>query len=92
VSIGYADGLRRIAGIGKLSLYVHGQPAPIVGQICMDMTMIDVTDIAQAQEGDAVEVFGQHQSIQQVAGVFGTIAYEVMTGISARVPRVFVEE
>ncbi|MES2003146.1 MAG: bifunctional UDP-N-acetylmuramoyl-tripeptide:D-alanyl-D-alanine ligase/alanine racemase [Bacteroidota bacterium] len=92
VRIGYADGFGRELGNGKGSMYVNGQLAPVTGNVCMDMTMIDITDIADVKEGDLVEVFGKHLPVQQLAQWAGTIAYEVMTGISQRVKRVYMEE
>ena len=92
VRIGYADGYNRRLGNGVGFMYVNGAFAPVIGQICMDMAMIDITDIPHVQAGDPVEVFGQHISIQQVAAAAGTIPYEVMTGISQRVKRVYYEE
>lgn len=92
VRIGYADGFDRRLGNGKGFLFLHGKPAPVVGNVCMDMVMIDVTDIPEAKEGDEVEVFGRQLPVQQLAGWCGTIAYEVMTGISQRVKRVYLEE
>ena len=92
ISIGYADGLLRGAGNGQFSVYLHGQRAPIVGSVCMDMTMIDVTDILEATEGDEVEIFGSHLPVQSLAKVLNTIPYEVFTGISERVKRVYFQE
>jgi alanine racemase len=92
VRIGYADGYGRALGNGKGSMYLHKQLAPVIGNVCMDMTMIDVTDIPNAKEGDTVELFGKHLSVQQVAKDAGTIAYEIMTGISQRVKRIYMEE
>jgi len=92
IRIGYADGFSRRLGNGVGSLYINGQLAPIVGTVCMDMLMIDVTDIPNVKEGDSVEVFGNNLPIQKVAEWSETIAYEVMTGISQRVKRVYVEE
>ncbi len=92
ISIGYADGLLRGAGNGQFSVYLHGQRAPIVGSVCMDMTMIDVTDILEATEGDEVEIFGSHLPVQALAKVLNTIPYEVFTGISERVKRVYFQE
>ena len=92
ISIGYADGLLRGAGNGQFSVYLHGQRAPIVGSVCMDMTMIDVTNILEATEGDEVEIFGSHIPVQQLATVLNTIPYEVFTGISERVKRVYFQE
>ncbi len=92
VTIGYADGLLRMAGNGRYQLAVHGRPAPVVGNVCMDMTMIDVTDIPGAREGDEVVVFGKTPTIHQLAACLQTIPYEVLTNISQRVKRVFFQE
>ena len=92
VRIGYADGYSRRMGNGNGKMYVRGGIALTVGKICMDMCMIDVTDIPGVKEGDAVEVFGKHISIQEVAKAADTISYEIMTGISLRVKRVYIEE
>ena len=92
ISIGYADGLLRGAGNGQFSVYLHGQRAPIIGSVCMDMTMIDVTDILEATEGDDVEIFGSHLPVQALAKVLNTIPYEIFTGISERVKRVYFQE
>ncbi len=90
--IGYADGFSRRLGNGNGHVFLHGQQAPVIGNVCMDMVMIDVTDITTAKEGDEVEIFGKHLPIQKVAEWTGTIAYEIMTSISQRVKRVYVEE
>lgn len=92
IRIGYADGFGRELGNGRGSVYVNGRLAPVVGNICMDMTMIDVTGIAGVKEGIEVEIFGKHLPVQQIAKWAGTIAYEIMTGISQRVKRVYLEE
>lgn len=92
VRIGYADGFNRRLGNGKSKMYVNAQLAPVIGNVCMDMTMIDVTDIPGVQEGDQVEIFGNHLSVQQLAAWCDTIPYEIMTGISQRVKRVYLEE
>lgn len=92
VRIGYADGYSRRLGNGVGAMYLKGRLVPVVGRICMDMTMLDVTDIPGVQAGDRVEVFGNHISIQEVAKWCGTIPYEIMTGISQRVKRVYIEE
>ncbi len=91
IPIGYADGLPRTLGNGLGSIYINGQQAPIMGNVCMDMTMVDVTNIPCA-EGDAVEVFGDNMSIYEVATKLKTIPYEVLTNISQRVKRVFIQE
>jgi alanine racemase len=92
IRIGYADGYSRRLGNGIGSVYIKGQLAPVVGTVCMDMLMIDITDIPKVKEGDSVELFGTNLPIQQVAKWSETIPYEVMTGISQRVKRVYVEE
>jgi alanine racemase len=92
VRIGYADGYRRALGNGVGAMWLHGQPVPVVGNVCMDMTMLDVTGLPQVQPGDRVEVFGDNISISALARLCNTIPYEIMTGISRRVKRVLVEE
>ncbi|MCB0596712.1 MAG: bifunctional UDP-N-acetylmuramoyl-tripeptide:D-alanyl-D-alanine ligase/alanine racemase [Lewinellaceae bacterium] len=92
VSIGYADGLPRAAGNGRFSLLVRGQRAPIIGNVCMDMCMIDVTHIPLAAEGDEVVVFGAEPAAEELAQAMGTIPYEVFTSVSPRVRRVYVQE
>jgi alanine racemase len=73
-------------------MLVHGLAAPVVGTVCMDMTMIDVTDIEGVKEGDEVVVFGPGLSVEELAARSGTIAYEIMTGVSQRVRRVYYRE
>jgi alanine racemase len=92
VRIGYADGLSRALGNGVGSMLVNGKLAPIIGNVCMDMTMIDITDIDKVDEGDVVEVFGKNLPVQQVAKWGNTIAYETLSTISQRVRRIYVEE
>ena len=92
VRIGYADGYRRELGNGKGFMLIQNQPAPVIGNICMDMTMIDVTGFDNIKPGDAVEVFGKNITIQSLAKQCQTIPYEIMTGISQRVKRVYFEE
>lgn len=89
--IGYADGLNRRLGNGLGYCLVNGHPAPYVGNICMDVCMIDVTDIP-CHEGDSVEIFGPHLPVTQLAQWLGTIPYEVLTGISTRVRRIYIVE
>lgn len=92
IRIGYADGFSRRLGntIGKM--WLRGSLAPVIGTVCMDMTMIDVTDIPGVKEGDEVIVFGKELPLEQLAEWAGTIPYEIMTGISQRVKRVYFEE
>ena len=91
VPIGYADGLNRHLGNGHAYCLVNGQQAPYVGNICMDVCMIDVTGI-DCREGDTVEIFGDHLPITVLSDVLQTIPYEVLTGISTRVKRVYYQD
>jgi alanine racemase len=91
IPIGYADGLSRALSNGIGHLKVHGIFAPIVGNICMDMTMIDITGI-NAREGDEVIIFGKGLPITRLAEEMGSIPYEILTGISQRVKRVYFQE
>ena len=91
VPIGYADGLDRHLGNRKGEMFVNGKRAPIVGNICMDVTMIDVTDI-ECAEGDTVEIFGNNIRVEELAGKLGTIPYEILTSVSSRVKRVYYRE
>ena len=92
VRIGYADGYPRVLGNGKGYMLVAGQPAPVIGSVCMDMTMLDVTGIEGVQEGDEVTVFGRGLPVAQLAEWAGTIPYEIMTGISQRVKRIYYQD
>lgn len=91
IPIGYADGLRRALGCGRTKVWINGTLCPIVGNICMDICMVDVTD-AVCAVGDRVEVFGHHVSVMDMADTLGTIPYEVLTSVSARVKRVYFRE
>jgi Alr-MurF fusion protein len=91
LSVGYADGFKRGLGRGKLSVYVKGILAPTVGNICMDMCMIDVTNIL-CEEGDEVELMGENVRVEEWAKVLNTIPYEILTSISQRVKRIFLSE
>jgi len=91
IPIGYADGLNRHLGRGHCYCLVNGQKAPYVGNICMDVAMIDVTDIP-CKEGDSVEIFGEHLPVTVLSDVLDTIPYEVLTGISNRVKRVYFQD
>jgi alanine racemase len=93
VMCGYADGLPRSLS-NRGSVLVRGQRAPIVGRICMDMCMVDVTDIADVSKGDEVILIGcqgeENITADEVAGLAGTISYEILCAISARVPRLYL--
>ncbi len=99
--VGYADGLPRRLGYGahgpgRLQVWLRGRPAPIVGRVCMDMIMVDVTDAPEAEVGDEVLLFGRlgamQQSVSAVADAADTIAYEILAGLSPRIRRVYVSE
>jgi alanine racemase len=92
IRLGYADGYPRSLGNGKGKMLVNGQLAPTIGNICMDMTMIDITDIENIQEGDELTVFGKGLSVAEVARWAETIPYELLTGVSQRVKRVYFQE
>lgn len=91
VPIGYADGLNRHLGNGAGHLYVNGKPATIVGSVCMDMCMIDITGL-NAKEGDEVIVFDSFERLKKLADTLDTITYEILTSVSARVKRVYLQE
>ena len=91
IAIGYADGFSRAFSQGVGKVMVHGRFAPVIGNVCMDMSMIDITDIP-AREGDEVIIFGRDIAIQELAKSIGTIPYEILTRTSERVKRIFVAE
>ena len=91
IPIGYADGLNRHLGNRHGYCLVNGQKAEYVGNICMDVAMIDVTDIP-CQEGDQVEIFGEHLPVTVLSDAIDTIPYEVLTGVSNRVKRVYFQD
>ena len=91
IPIGYADGLNRHLGRGACYCLVNGEKAPYVGNICMDVAMIDVTDIP-CQEGDMVEIFGEHLPATTLSDVLDTIPYEVLTSVSSRVKKVYFQD
>ncbi len=86
--LGHADGISRIYGHGKGWVTIHGKKAPIVGNVCMDMIMVNVTGI-DCKEGDEVLVFGPESSADQLAESAGTISYELLTSVSQRIKRTF---
>lgn len=91
IPIGYADGFSRQLGNGNAAVYINQQACRTIGNICMDMCMIDVTSIS-CQEGDEVIIFNQAEHIFKLAEAMGTIPYEVLTSISTRVKRVYLQE
>ena len=91
IPIGYADGLNRKLGNGNCYCLVNGKRAPYVGNICMDVCMIDVTGI-DCSEGDHVTIFGDELPITVLSDAIGTIPYEILTSVSRRVQRIYVQE
>lgn len=89
--VGYADGFHRNLGNGTGKVWVNGTYAPVIGDVCMDMTMVDITGI-KASEGDVVEIFGRMQPVTELAEMAGTIPYEILTSIPGRVKRVYLHE
>jgi len=91
IPIGYADGLNRHLGRGNAYCLVNGQKAPYVGNICMDVCMIDVTGIP-CNVGDNVEIFGNNLPVTELSNVLDTIPYEILTSVSERIPRVYYQD
>lgn len=93
IPVGYADGLDRHLGNGRWEVIVGGKRAPIIGRVCMDSAMIDITSIAGVEVGDTVTIFGPEagNTLEDMARVLDTISYEIMTSISARVKRIYAE-
>jgi Alr-MurF fusion protein len=92
INLGYADGYFRDFGNGVAQVYIKGQYAPTIGNICMDMIMIDITDCKNIEESDEVELIGQHISAADLAAKANTISYEILTSISNRVQRIYWED
>ncbi len=90
---GYADGYPRLLSCGNGIVEVHGKPCPVLGRVCMDQLMVDVTDVPQVQEGDEAILWGGavSDSAEDIARKTDTISYEVLCGVSRRVPRVYLE-
>ena len=89
IPVGYADGLHRSLS-GKFDVVINGRRARQVGRICMDMCMVDVTDMPEVRAGDIVTVFGDEPDAGELADIAGTISYELLCAISPRVPRVYI--
>lgn len=90
LSVGYADGLLRKLS-GKVQFLLRGKKVPVVGRICMDMCMVDVTDVPDVQVGDEVTIIGNGQSCEVLADQLDTISYEVLCGINKRIPRIYLQ-
>lgn len=91
IRFGYADGLDRQFGNRRGQVFINGSFAQIVGNVCMDLCMVDVTDI-DAEEGDTVVLFGENHTVLKMAESIGTIPYEILTSVSPRVKRVYLKE
>lgn len=93
--VGYGDGFSRHLSNHQGEVLIHGQRVPVIGVVCMDMTMVDVTDIAEVRPGDEVVIFGKQQgnsiTVEEVAQRMETISYEVLCGVGTRVPRFYLE-
>jgi len=96
IPVGYADGIPRNLGNEKISFLIRNQRVPVVGKICMDMLMVDITDVPEAKEGDEVLIFGslndKRISLNELATASGTIPYEILTHLSQRLHRVYSKE
>ncbi|MBA3985083.1 MAG: alanine racemase [Flavobacteriales bacterium] len=88
--LGHADGIHRGYGKGKGFVTIHGQKAPMIGNICMDMLMVDITGIA-CEEGDEVIIFDENTTAEDFASTINSISYEIITAISSRVKRIFID-
>lgn len=90
IPVGYADGIDRHLGRGNASFSVNGHRAPTIGNICMDMCMIDVTGIPAAP-GDTVTIFGEDPSVSELADILGTIPYEILVSVPRRIHRLVIK-
>ncbi|MCF8346777.1 MAG: alanine racemase, partial [Bacteroidales bacterium] len=91
IPVGYADGISRHLGNGRYSFFLNGSFVPTIGNICMDMTMLDITGV-EAAIGDQVELFGRNCPVTRMADQLNTIVYEILTSIPERVKRVYIRE
>jgi alanine racemase len=92
VSIGYADGYDRRFSNGRGVMKINGKLAKVIGNVCMDMTMLDITDIEDVKEGDTAIIFDKENPIQEVCKSIDKIPYEMLTSISPRVKRIYFDE
>ena len=89
IPVGYADGIDRHLGCGDASFALNGHRVPTIGNICMDMCMVDVTGVP-AEVGDTVTIFGEDPTVSELARILDTIPYEIMTSVPRRIERVIV--
>lgn len=90
IPVGYADGIDRHLGCGAASFSVNGHRVPTIGNICMDMCMLDVTGV-DVNVGDTVTIFGEDPTVSELAGILGTIPYEILTSVPRRIERIVVK-
>ena len=91
LGVGYADGLPRLLS-NRGEVLLRGRRCPIVGRVCMDLCMVDVTDVPEAAVGDTATLWGPELPIEEKADAVGTIQYELLCGVSRRVSRIYREE
>lgn len=91
IPVGYADGINRHLGCGRASFSIRGHRAPTIGNICMDMCMLDVSGI-ECEPGDTVTIFGSDPPVSELAGILGTIPYEILTSVPRRIERIIVRK
>ena len=89
IPVGYADGIDRHLGCGAASFSLNGQRVPTIGNICMDMCMLDVTGVPAAV-GDTVTVFGEDPTVEELASILGTIPYEILSSVPRRIERMVI--
>ena len=90
IPVGYADGIDRLLGCGRASFLLNGKRVPTIGNICMDMCMLDITGV-EAKVGDTVTMFGKEPTISELAAILGTIPYEILTSVPRRIERVVIQ-
>lgn len=90
IPVGYADGIDRLLGCGRASFLLNGKRVPTIGNICMDMCMLDITGV-EAKVGDTVTIFGKEPTISELAEILGTIPYEILTSVPRRIERVVIQ-
>lgn len=88
--VGYADGFFRLFS-NRLEVEIRGQKVPLVGRVCMDMCMADVTDLSEVKAGDVVTLYGDEVPVENGADLVGTIQYELLCDVAPRVPRIYLE-
>jgi alanine racemase len=91
INIGYADGLLRNSGNGRYSVSIHGVDFPIIGNVCMDLTIIDIGGGVDIKVGDEAVIFGKDKPVEALASVCGTIPYEILSRISNRIKRLYIQ-